>query len=161
EHFQLWLEGFSKLTEDLRHVGLLNKTVFIDVAWAKWIERSGLPGRERQFKIGRTIRRIQRRTKIGWRAFTKGLRATEAIERMRNLQATQAEEFFDRAERANKLSQRYREEARRLLPVSITRESHEVKIGQDHKWGPQPFHYRRSDYESIARELINLRPDAV
>lgn len=72
---------------------------------------------------------------------------------MRNIKPTEAEEYADRAFSANGDYIRYREKARSLTASSVVRESREVRIDRDHKWGPQPFHYRHADYQSIVDSI--------
>ncbi|WP_157929861.1 DUF6270 domain-containing protein [Brevibacterium epidermidis] len=77
----------------------------------------------------------------------------EAWQSLRNIKPTEAEEYADRALSANADYIRYRREARSLTASSVVRESRELRIDRNHKWGPQPFHFRRADYESIVESI--------
>lgn len=75
------------------------------------------------------------------------------------MKPTEAEEYADRAFSANVDYIRYRSKARSLTASSVVKSSSDVRIDRDHKWGPQPFHYRNADYESIVdsiREKVKM-----
>ncbi|VEW14712.1 Uncharacterised protein [Brevibacterium casei] len=84
---------------------------------------------------------------------------TEAWRRFSDVKATEAEEFADRAVEANEKFVRYRETAHSLLGTGIVRSSSEVRISREHKWGPQPFHYRDEDYKSLVESIREFVAD--
>ncbi|MDN6530046.1 MAG: DUF6270 domain-containing protein, partial [Brevibacterium sp.] len=94
------------------------------------------------------------------RRLSRGAGVGEAARHFRNVGRTETEEFADRARQANAKYARYREFARGKVAAVISKQSHEVRIDRDHKWGPQPFHYRDEDYFSIF-DSIRARAAAI
>lgn len=155
EHFATWKHGFDTLIAHLRRSGLWEKTVFLDIEWAGAFEDSNHPQGGIIGRLGRRQRRIQRGTREALRSMSNGAGAAEAWSRMRHVKPTEAEEFADRAEESNSLYIRYREVARSLAAHVVRRSSKDLRIGRGHRWGPQPFHYRDEDYESIVHDVLD------
>src|SRR5699024_2328087 len=72
-----------------------------------------------------------------------------------SVRPTEADEYADTAAAADADNTSYREWRRSLAASSVVRSSKEVRIDRDHKWGPQPFHYRNADYRSIVDGILN------
>ena len=107
-------------------------------------------------QIGRRWRKIQRGLRISARRYSNGGGVRNALDSLVHVKPTETEEYADRAVTANAAYQRYRRFAGSRVPLKVTRLSEELRIGPDHKWGPQPFHYRDSDYRSIVQSVENL-----
>lgn len=159
EHFSAWREGFEYLVAELRRAGLLEKTVFVDVEWAAAIEGSPHPRGDVASVLGRHGRRLRRGTREAGRRLSTGASVREAWRRFSEIKPTEAEEFADRAAEANEKFMRYRETAHSLLGTGIVRSSSEVRISREHKWGPQPFHYRDEDYRSLVESIREFVAD--
>ncbi len=153
EHFSAWRDGFEYLVAELRRAGLLEKTVFVDVEWAAAIEGSPHPRGDVASMLSRHGRRLRRGAREAGRRLSTGASVTEAWRRFSEIKPTEAEEFADRAVEANEKFVRYRETAHSLLGTGIVRSSSEVRISREHKWGPQPFHYRDEDYKSLVESI--------
>src|SRR5699024_1794852 len=103
--------------------------------------------------------RLQRGARDAGRGFSASRGIGEARQSIRAVKPTEAEEYADCAIAANFDYIRYRRKARSLAASSVVKASRDVRIGRDHKWGPQPFHYRNADYESIVdsiREKVKM-----
>lgn len=168
EHFDQWNSGFAALVEGLNAADLLSRSIFIDIEWAAAIEGAQHPQNDALSLIGRKVRRLQRGAREANRSFSRGQGLSAALRSLRNVRPTEAEDYADRAFVANSDYVRYREVARSHIPSTVMRTSDQVRIGRDHKWGPQPFHYRDEDYRSIVasvREIVenysetNRNPD--
>lgn len=159
EHFSAWREGFEYLVAELRRAGLLEKTVFVDVEWAAAIEGSPHPRGDVASVLSRHGRRLRRGAREAGRRLSTGASVREAWRRFSEIKPTEAEEFADRAAEANEKFMRYRETAHSLLGTGIVRSSSEVRISREHKWGPQPFHYRDEDYRSLVESIRELVAD--
>lgn len=153
EHFEAWAQGFTMLVEDLRAAELLEKTIMLDIEWACAVDGAQHPQSDRLAKLGRQWRRLQRGARDANRALSNRRSLRDAWVSLTDVKPTEAESFADRAIAANRDYVRYRNEARSRLRYVIVRSSDEVRIGRDHKWGPQPFHYRDSDYFSIVDDI--------
>ena len=149
EHFSQWQKGFENLIAGLKDAGLWKKTILLDIEWAGAVDGAQHPQNDGFAKIGRQWRRLQRGSREAGRELSRGRGLGDAWLSMRNIKPTEAEEYADRAFSANSDYVRYRKEARSLTASSVVRSSSDVRIDRDHKWGPQPFHYRHSDYQSI------------
>jgi len=154
EHFSYWQEGFAALIDGLKDAGLWEKTILLDIEWAAAVDGAQHPQNDSCAKIGRQWRRLQRGSREAGRQLSRGRGLVDAWLSMRNTRPTEAEEFADRATEANMKYLRYRESARSMAARSIVRESSEVRIDRKHKWGPQPFHYRATDYNSIVGSVL-------
>lgn len=157
EHFEQWEVGFDALVDGLYAADLLSRSVFVDIEWAAAIEGAQHPQNDALSMIGRKVRRLQRGTREANRSLSRGQGLSDALRSLCNVRPTEAEDYADRAFVANSDYIRYREVARSLLPSTVMRTSDQVRIGRDHKWGPQPFHYRDEDYRSIVasvREIV-------
>ncbi|WP_309131152.1 DUF6270 domain-containing protein [Brevibacterium sp.] len=157
EHFQAWQKGFSMLIDKLKKAGIWDKTILLDIEWAGAVDGAPHPKNDAAAKFGRRLRKVQRAARDSRRALTSGKGAAEALGQLRNTKSTESEEFADRAARANAEYVRYRRIAQAAVATVITRRSDEVRIGPDHKWGPQPFHYRDEDYVSIVNSIYEWR----
>ena len=156
EHFSYWRQGFTKLIKELKGSGLWEKTILLDIEWAGAVD--GAPHRTNVgvTKLGRKLRRFQRGSREMTRELSRGSGLGEAWHKLHNIRPTEAEQFADRAARANLDYIRYRKTASEKIKFCIRRSDDSVRIDREHKWGPQPFHYRKRDYQSISREIENL-----
>lgn len=154
EHFERWKSGFEKLVEELNTAELWGRTILLDIEWAGAVDGAQHPHQDRMAKLGRTWRKLQRGTRQAGRGLSNGRGVGEAWSSLWWVKPTEAEEYADRAVAANADYIRYREWARSLTASSVVRSSDEVRIDRDHKWGPQPFHYRNADYLSIVDGLL-------
>lgn len=154
EHFRDWKQGFGILVDGLRVAGLLDRAIFIDTEWARAVEHAPQPREDWFAAVGRTMRRNQRRFRNASRTITHRRGFREAWQAFQSIEPTDAELFSNRAAAANIMLKRYRAEAQKKLPYRITRTSERLRINPQHRWGPQPFHYRDSDYVSIADSII-------
>ncbi|MCT1767500.1 DUF6270 domain-containing protein [Brevibacterium casei] len=159
EHFEAWSRGFAVLVEGLRGAGLWEKTIILDVEWACAVDGALHPQSHRMNKLGRKWRRLQRGVKEANRVLTDRRSIREALTSLTDVAPTEAEVFADRATAANREYVRYRNLARSQLRFAVVRSSSDVRIDRDHKWGPEPFHYRREDYESIVQSISAIMSD--
>lgn len=153
EHFSLWRAGFAKLIDGLNEAKLEEKTIFLDIEWAGAVDGAPHPQNDRLAKLGREWRRLQRGARQAGRGLSSGRGVGEAWQSLLTVKPTEAEEYADRALSANTDYIPYRREARSLTTSSVVRESRELRIDRNHKWGPQPFHFRHPDYESIVESI--------
>lgn len=153
EHFARWRAGFAKLINELNAAGLCEKTILLDIEWAGAIDGAQHPQNDGFASLGRRWRRLQRGSREAGRDLSRGRGLAEAWQSLRNIKPTEAEEYADRAFSANSDYIRYRREARSLTASAVVRESRELRIDRNHKWGPQPFHFRHADYESIVESI--------
>ncbi|SDT18585.1 hypothetical protein SAMN04489752_3614 [Brevibacterium siliguriense] len=153
EHFAWWNTGFAMLIQELKGAGLWEKTILLDIEWAGAVDGAQHPQNDGFAKAGRQWRRLQRGSREAGRELSRGRGLADAWQSMRNIKPTEAEEYADRALSANSDYLRYRKEARSLTASSVMRESRELRIDRNHKWGPQPFHFRKEDYMSIVEEI--------
>lgn len=163
EHFAAWQIGFEKLVQDLQSAKLLEKVVFLDIEWAAALENARLPRGGLAGEIGSGWRKIRRGLRNSARTMATGKSLVESWSQLVNVGPTEAEEFASRARHANRLYHRYTETAKQALPRSISRKCEQLRIGVNHKWGPQPFHYAATNYDSIAdsiRQVVIERPPA-
>lgn len=154
EHFEHWKSGFEKLIEGVKAAGLWDRTLLLDIEWAGAVDGAQHPKYDGMAKLGRKWRKLQRGTREAGRGLSKGRGIGEAWASLWLVKPTEAEEYADRAATANSNYIRYRREARALTASSVIRSSTEVRIDREHKWGPQPFHYRKTDYLSIVRSIL-------
>ncbi|WP_152349324.1 DUF6270 domain-containing protein [Brevibacterium sp. CFH 10365] len=156
EHFSLWKAGFATLIKGLKAAGLWEKTILLDIEWAGAVDGAQHPQSDSFAKLGRSWRRMQRGSREASRRLTRGQGIAEALASLRNVRPTEAEEYADRAAAANADYVRYRRFAQSMVASTVTRTSSQVRISRDHKWGPQPFHYRDEDYRSIVQSILEL-----
>lgn len=154
EHFEAWKSGIDRLKSELAVAGLWERTVLLDIEWAGAIAGAPHPRNDVISMLGRRWRRAQRGTREVRRSFARGLGIGEACRQMRTVQPTETEDYADRAFAANNAYARYRREAHSRAISAVVRSSSEVRIGINHRWGPQPFHYRDQDYVSIMQETL-------
>lgn len=153
EHFRMWKSGFDTLITGLKDAGLWERAILLDIEWAGAVDGARHPQNDGFSKWGRQWRRLQRGTREAGRGLAKGQGIGQAWQSLRMVKSTEAEDYADRAQSANSDYIRYREEARSLTASSVIRASSEVRIDKDHKWGPQPFHFRETDYQSIVDSI--------
>lgn len=153
EHFAAWKTGFSVLIDRLKESEIWDRTVLLDIEWAGAVAGSPHPESTAVGKFGRRWRKLQRGGRDASRRLSRGAGLGEAWRHFRNVRPTEIEEFADRAARANADYERYLEFARPRVASVVVRRSREMRIGPDHRWGPQPFHYREEDYLSIVDEI--------
>ena len=156
EHFDAWRSGYIKLIDGLIGAGLWEKTILLDIEWAGAVNGAQHPHSDSLAKLGRSWRRLQRGGREMSRSLSRGQGVAEALTRLRRVRPTEAEEYADRAAAANADYVRYRHFASTSVPSTITRTSDQVRINREHKWGPQPFHYRDEDYRSIVNSIRDL-----
>lgn len=156
EHFRRWKSGFIQLVDGLKGAGLWEKTILLDIEWAGAVDGAQHPQSDSLAKLGRSWRRLQRATREANRRLTRGQGIAEALTSLRSVRPTEAEEYADRAVAANADFVRYRRFAQSMVKSTVTRTSSQVRINRDHKWGPQPFHYRDEDYRSIVQSVRDL-----
>lgn len=155
KHFEAWKRGFEYLIAALHKADLWDRTIFLDIEWARVLSGSPYPSNEAFAKWGRRWRRAQRGVRNAVRTLDSGDGVSAALQRLHTVEPTEAEEFADRAVQANQKYMRYREFARAEIAMTVTRRSSNLRIDADHKWGPQPFHYRDSDYRSVVGSILN------
>ena len=159
EHFDAWQTGFERLIVELKDAGLWTRTILLDIEWAGAVDGAPHPQNDGIARLGRSWRRLQRGAREAARGLSAGRGIGEAWRSLRSVKPTEAEEYADRAFSANVDYIRYRSKARSLTASSVVKSSSDVRIDRDHKWGPQPFHYRNADYESIVdsiREKVKM-----
>lgn len=159
EHFQKWKAGFEKLITGLKDAGLWERSVLLDIEWAGALDGAQHPKKDQIAKLGRQWRRLQRGAREACRELARGRGLGGVWSALGKVKPTEAEEYADRAESANLNYIRYRKEARSLTTVSVVRASSDLRIDRGHKWGPQPFHYRDKDYQSIANSIVEVIED--
>lgn len=154
EHFKNWTKGFTRLTTDLANAGLLRKTILLDIEWAA--SRTG--ARHPRWYFRKTAGRANNNIGRGFTSAFRKLREAKSIKEVLNTipksEPTDYQIFASRAISANKSYIRYRRLARELVPAVVTKQSRHLRIDPDHRWGPQPFHYRHEDYQSIVRAIL-------
>lgn len=156
EHFNTWKSGYIQLIECLKGAGLWEKTILLDIEWAGAVDGAQHPKSDSLVRLGRRWRRLQRGSREMSRSLSRGEGVAEALASLRHVRPTEAEEYADRAAAANADYVRYRKFASSMVSSTITRTSNQVRISRDHKWGPQPFHYRDEDYRSIVQSIRDL-----
>jgi len=159
EHFDQWKSGFTTLIQGLKDGELWEKTILLDIEWAGALDGAQHPQSDSLAKLGRSWRRLQRGSREASRRLTRGQGIAEALTSLRNVRPTEAEEYADRAAAANADFVRYRSFAQSMVKSIVARSSSQVRINRDHKWGPQPFHYRDEDYRSIVKGVLSLVED--
>lgn len=159
EHFTTWESGFATLMAGLKDTGIWNRTIFLDIEWAAAVDGARHPQNDVVARFGRRSRRLHRGAREAGRGLSNGRGIGEAWKSLSAVNPTEAEGYAERAAAANADYIRYRRVAQKLTASSVVKSSSEVRIDRDHKWGPQPFHYRVSDYESIVssiREMVKM-----
>lgn len=156
EHFGRWKTGFTRLIDGLRDAGLWEKAILLDIEWAGALDGAQQPQNNSLAKLRRNWRRLQRGSREAGRSLSRGQGIPEALSNLRYVRPTEAEEFADRAAAANANYVRYRRFASSMVSSTVTRTSAQVRINREHRWGPQPFHYRDEDYGSIAQSIRDL-----
>lgn len=153
EHFDAWKIGFEQLMAELKEVKLWERAILLDIEWAGAVDGAPHPQNDGLAKLGRSWRRLQRGAREVSRGLSNGRGVGEAWQSFRVVKPTEAEEYADRALSANADYIRYRRSAQSLTESSVVRASSDVRIARDHKWGPQPFHFRNADYKSIVNSI--------
>lgn len=152
-HYVAWKAGFERLIDELKHAGLWERTILIDIEWAGAVDGARHPQNDGIARLGRSWRRLQRGAREAGRGLSSGRGIGQAWRSLLRVKPTEAEEYAERALSANTDYIRYRRDAQSLTSSSVVRASNDVRIDRDHKWGPQPFHYRNADYESIVDSI--------
>lgn len=157
EHFHYWKRCYNSFVDKLESFGLLKKTILIDVEWARATDDNVFPASGTTAKLLRQLRHARRGLRRAGAdiANRRGVgTAWLSLTRVRN---TPSEDLADRSERANRDYIRYRKVARSRIEKVVSRSSNEVRTSSLHKWGPEPYHYRDSDYVSLAKEIVGLK----
>lgn len=150
EHFELWKQGFDDVVERMRVVGA--PRVLLDIAWAEVFDGQPLPRGPRWF-AGSVGRRMRRGAREMSRAVVRGESFTSSVGRLLSPHTTRAENLFAVSRQANEDTRRYVHHAANKVDAVITRTVDAVRMESDHKWGIGPYHYRKTDYLSIADEV--------
>ncbi|MGJ5723410.1 DUF6270 domain-containing protein [Brevibacterium sp. H602] len=153
EHFEWWKLGFAALEAELRSQSLWDRSILLKIEWAAAFEGAKHPHSTLLSSVGRAQRILRRGAKQAGRSFARGDGLGKLLKNVANVSPTEAEEFARRASEANRTYKRYYAHASRMTSFTISRQSESVRISRDHKWGPQPFHYRNQDYQEIAAEI--------
>ncbi|WGP06724.1 DUF6270 domain-containing protein [Bacillus subtilis] len=156
EHFRAWRRGFATLIQGIKESGLWSRTVLMDLQWAAALDGSNQPNRGLMATVGRRTRRLRRGLRHAARDIADGEDVPFALRKMLTLPPTEAEAFARRAELANFQYERYSGVARSMTKTVVSRQSSELRIDREHKWGPQPFHFRREDYKSVSAEIQQI-----
>lgn len=153
EHFDQWRRGFDELVWALKQSGIWARTILVDMEWAAAFDGARHPNNLQLAKIGRLVRKNQRRFKKLLRESPRKLLSSSERKTLLRIRPTDAEVFADRAREANAKFVRYRMFAKEQLAHSVTRQSYQSRINRNHKWGPQPFHFRDEDYVSVVDRI--------
>ena len=154
EHFERWAIGFNRFVRALHTTGLIDRAIFLDIPWASKFEASHLSRSESASRSWlREVRRISTDVR------TNSRQVYHRILGEMDSDVIESGTFPERAYIANSLYKRYRKVAINSLNHSVSRSASEVRVGSHHKWGPQPFHYADSDYESIANGIVSVYED--
>lgn len=154
EHYRSWQRGIDFLIEALKYSDLWEKTIFLDLEWASAIQ-GGRPARYRSVaQFGRTLRHTRRCARNAIRSARQSEGIVQVWKSFNVQERTQSDIFAESAEVANAKYKKYRKYAKSLMAHTIERRSAELRIDPDHKWGPQPYHYRQDDYISISNEIF-------
>lgn len=157
EHFSLWTRGIDSQFRYLDEKGYKDKVVFLDIEWAAAIDGNPYPDGGIRQAVGRITRRTQRRGRNVLKSIKKGEGIAKSILSSTSIPETQAEEYARKAKWANCLMVRYSDHVKSLTKNTISRKSRHLRIDANHKWGPEPYHYRAQDYESFAQDIEFLR----
>lgn len=157
EHFSLWRSAFKSHIDRLTESGFQNSTVFLDIEWAAALDGQPHPTGGIRQSFGRGIRRMRRRARASKRGFQKGDGILHSLlVGGEHPNETPAESYARRANQANPQLVRYSRYASDLCAFSIRRDSSDLRIDPNHKWGPEPYHYRPEDYRWIASAIDGL-----
>lgn len=156
EHYRWWKHGITALKTELEGQSLWDRSVLLNIEWAASVEGAKHPHGTLLSSLGRTQRIARRTLKQARRSLSRGDGIGTVLRKMINVTPTEAEEFAKRAGDANHAYRRYYEFARRMTTFNIHRDSKVLRIDPEHRWGPEPFHYRKQDYESIATEIRQI-----
>lgn len=159
EHFHAWISGFTTLMQGIKRYGLWNRTVLLDLQWAAAMDGARHPRNGVTASLGRSTRKLKRGTRQAIRNIADGEKVSSALRKTLTMPPTEAENFARRAELANSTYERYSEIARLMTKSAVSRQSSELRIDTEHKWGPQPFHFRAVDYRSVAIEIQKVHRD--
>lgn len=166
EHYTLWEQGMRKVMKQL--TALPAVLIFLDIAWAEAHEGSRLHGGIRTTG-GRAYRRMRRGMRQMCRALGRGDPLVSALKAFVLAPLTPAEQLAKEGRRGNLSFARYRRALTKTMNAAghqgapdsearhiIARSRHTVRTSMNHKWGPAPYHYRNSDYESLATEIVQV-----
>lgn len=157
EHFSLWTKGFETQFRYLCEQGYADKLIFLDIQWAAAIDGSPYPDGGVRQAAGRIARRTQRRGRKLLRSINHGQGVVQSILSSTTIPETQAEAFARRAKWANSRMTRYSDHIRKLCKNTVAKKSEELRIDENHKWGPEPYHYRVQDYKEFAQDIEYLK----
>lgn len=153
EHFRLWQRGFRMIMEHL--TTLRAPIVLLDIAWAETVAGKPRPAGPR-FLAGSAARRLKRGARGMGRAVARGDSLAVAINELLTPDRTSAEQMAREAKRANRQFRRYAVTAAELCDFTVFREARGLRMTAEHRWGSAPFHYRNSDYSSMADEISDI-----
>ncbi|WP_232488617.1 DUF6270 domain-containing protein [Brevibacterium antiquum] len=156
EHFSLWSSAFCCQVEQLGDAGLLRRAIFLNVEWASALAGQTRPSRGARHAIGRRTRRLRRRFRLSRRKFRRGQSLISSLRVGQEMTETQAESFARRARQANLMRKRYASHVESLIENRVIRIDEVLRIDSNNRWGAEPFHYRESDYASMASEIANI-----
>lgn len=153
EHFALWTQGFTRVTNSLRALG--KPMVLLDIAWASVFEGQAMPHR-----VTAPLRKAGRRSMKGIRSVVKAVQKERSvlagIAKLSERPVQQGDDLFRTARTANKMYGRYVAEAERHVSMTITRGPDEVRMNRGHRWGIGPYHYSDHDYIQIGGLLSQI-----
>lgn len=156
QHFEMWKLGFQEMIEELASLNPSPKLLFLDIEWAARMENAKATSSGLKRFAGREIRKNQRRMRDSYRAMISRDSLQNIYSALTRVTPTDAEKYAERAKWANRAYRRYRSTASSMIDLVVHKGTGEVRIGANHKWGPQPFHYRESDYRSIVKGIEKL-----
>ena len=156
EHFALWSSAFCGQVEQLGEADLLSRTIFLDIEWASALSGQPRPSRGARYSVGRQARRLRRRFRISSRRLRRGESLINSIRVGGEMTETKAESFARRARQANLLRKRYASYVSTLIENRVTRVEDSLRIDSNNRWGAEPYHFRESDYGSIAGEISQI-----
>lgn len=156
EHFLLWKRGFAHVASSLSTMGA--PLLLLDIAWAEVTDGQSLPRGIRSL-AGTVSRRTKRGARLMSRSVARGEGLGVAFMELVCPGQTRAEEIAEVARRENQRYRRYVGYAQEFVAGTISRSAAEVRMNPEHRWGLGPYHYRDSDYLSIAASMREFLPD--
>lgn len=156
EHYRHWRRGLEIFLQQLDELGLLERSVFLNIEWAMALDGSPHPKGDLMSTLGKGVRRIHRIGREARRAHELGSDTWTMMRRSLSVGPTESEKFVSRARAANARYEKYYKAIEECNVRTVLRRSSEVRIAPTHKWGPQPFHYRDEDYRSFIASIKQL-----
>lgn len=152
EHFELWTQGLVSVIRQLRAHSRI-PMMFVDLDWAERIADERSP-RGTITAVGRMSRRVRRGIRSANRAAERGEDLRTQLRDLVSPPPTPSAKLIDEAREANGKAVRYRNFAeQRLAGTHIRRTKSELRMSSKNQWGIAPYHYRDTDYESVALEI--------